>query len=222
MSINTMTRTRLSDRVGIDDRDWEIRKRAAELGDEDIKILRSLEPWARDNVQEVVDAAYDHLMSFPEGERMLRATGRSLRSKTSSARFPRDLQGQFDSAYGKPSRAGGASREIGISARVHGAARCVSARGDLRLARHSDEEGAHARASWRHRVLNRRAAVLATQALLEAQEMPRMPRSGAEGVEGVWERGCDGAAARGGQELLRRDALNGCNDRRGRRETTRP
>jgi len=72
------TSARLSQQMGIDSRDWAVRQRMAELSAEDIGILRSLEPWAQQNVDAIMNAVYAHLVSFPEVDAILRATGRSI------------------------------------------------------------------------------------------------------------------------------------------------
>src|SRR5688572_15248947 len=140
MSVSTMIKPHLSDRVGVDDRDWEIRRRAVQLSDEDVKILRSLEPWARDNVQEIVEAAYDHLASFPDAERMLRATGRSLEDLKAMQRsyFLAIFKAQFDSAYVESRlELGALHAEIRITPRWFMAKQAAYVREiDLRFARH--------------------------------------------------------------------------------------
>lgn len=219
MSVSTMTRTRLSDRVGIDDRDWEIRRRAAELGDEDVKILRSLEPWARDNVQEVVDAAYDHLTSFPDGEKMLRTTGRSMEDLKSMQRsyFLAIFKAQFDSAYvDSRLELGALHAEMGITPRWFMAQHVAYVREiDVRFARHFGFRSGRMRAAmlavWR--VLNLdEQLVLETQALLEAQGNAEAAavaaRKDVEGVLGAVAETALAAAAAAQELLTTATALN--------------
>ncbi len=101
MSVTTVAGIRLVDQLGIDDRDWEVRRRMAELSDDDIQILRSLQPWALANAAGIVDAVYAHLTSFPEADTLLHSTGRSLQDLKTAQRayFISIFAAQIDSSY---------------------------------------------------------------------------------------------------------------------------
>ena len=101
MSATLVTTPRRADQMRVDDRDWETRRRLAQITEDDIRILRSLEGWARENVDAIVDALYAHLGTFSEAEVILRASGRSIADLKAGQReyFLSVFKATFDRAY---------------------------------------------------------------------------------------------------------------------------
>ena len=199
MSVMTVERVgtsevvRLADQLGIDERDWEVRRRMAELSTDDVQILRSLEPWARANAERIVDAVYSHLTSFAAADTLVRSTGRSLQDLKGAQRvyFVSIFTAEFDAAYVESRLAIGAlNAGIGITPRWSLGTYLTYVREvDRLLAQHYGFRSGRMRAAMLafFRVISLdQQLVIETQTLLETQEKAAASATAArQDVEGV-------------------------------------
>ncbi len=86
--------------AGVDDAGRARRLAFIGLGAEDVANLAEIREFVRDNVDEVVDAFYVHLLQFEEPRRVLGGEAQITRLKqTQRAYFLRMLDGTFDAEY---------------------------------------------------------------------------------------------------------------------------
>jgi methyl-accepting chemotaxis protein len=90
----------LADKFGITASEQNQRKRFTRLSDEDIALLRSLQPWIEQHVDAIVDEFYTHLLTFPDARAFFPDDATLRRVKSTQRDYLTAIfRGEFDEAY---------------------------------------------------------------------------------------------------------------------------